>query len=401
MDRQQEKYISFGLLVEPPSSPYGGLPSSSKENVSKYSNSYHCKIEPSRQSEKQRLTCNTKPQSNLIENTFSDMVVYRSVDRSTPLVVLDAANIGWCYGIDSFDATGVCIALDYFRRLSVEVRAFIPAVYLRSKPTDGTRGNAVMITDEMEMLHSLAGSEILTVVPTGDSDDAYILNYARDYNGFVVSNDLFQDHISNMQVKSVQNSMAVWLQEHRCGYAFLQQREFFFNPASSLRTAIDSFKEKQQLLKFAKQFPLSYQKLNDTDLSSQQRPLLVLSSGTIENSSSYGIHTIVNDNSGSCITQPNNFSSANIIKNAANTYSSVIHCITTAINDIVKQQQQQCQCHLNRCSNNNSNSFFLSAATAPIVTTFSSPCSKFCLKYELKCLLLTRASLLLKVRLIL
>lgn len=178
--------------------------------------------------------------ANQIETSFAEMVTERVEDRVVPLVVLDCANIGWCYGVDRFDAQGVIVALLYFQSRHLECQAFIPAAYLRVKPRrfDNLTGNAMMQTDEVESLQRLAASAALTVVPSGDSDDAYILNYARDNNGFVISNDLFHDHLRNIEVDSVRNSMNVWLSEHRCGYAFTSRRDFVFNPCSSLRSAI-------------------------------------------------------------------------------------------------------------------------------------------------------------------
>ena len=179
-------------------------------------------------------------QRESVERTFSDMVEDSPTARYQPLVVLDCANIGWSYGIDSFAAEGVRIVMHYFFELQVEVRAFIPASYLRAKPRDGTSGNALMQTEAVELLSALAGSALLSVVPAGDSDDAYILNYARANNGFVVSNDHFSDHVKGIEVSSVRNSMIVWLQGHRCGYTFASGGEFIFNPCSSLALAINN-----------------------------------------------------------------------------------------------------------------------------------------------------------------
>lgn len=77
-----------------------------------------------------------------IEQSFAEMVTETPLDRAVPLVVLDCANIGWCYGIDSFSAHGVCIAIAYFQSLQVEVQAFLPAAYMRVKPrrTDNISG---------------------------------------------------------------------------------------------------------------------------------------------------------------------------------------------------------------------------------------------------------------------
>jgi hypothetical protein len=178
-------------------------------------------------------------QRDIIQDTFAEMVSDAPSERDVPLVVLDCANIGWNYGREVFDPRGIEIALKYFHGMKIEVQAFLPAGFLRAKPRsiDGTaRGNALMVTDDVELLTTMLQQNLITTVPTGDSDDAYILNYARDNNGFVLSNDLFNDHLNSLTVESVRNSMKVWLRDHRCGYTFTPQGEFLCNPCSELRT---------------------------------------------------------------------------------------------------------------------------------------------------------------------
>lgn len=48
---------------------------------------------------------------------------------------------------------------------------------------------------------------------------AYTFIY-RDNNGFIISNDLFKDHMININVESTRFSMSIWIHEHRCGYTF-------------------------------------------------------------------------------------------------------------------------------------------------------------------------------------
>ena len=127
--------------------------------------------------------------------------------RTLPLVVLDCANIGWNYGNHSFQAGGIEITIKFFQKLHFEIQAFIPAGFLRVKPrqimgnNDNSyknhnknqnydNNNGLMLTDNVEILTILAQKGLISIVPSGDSDDAYILNYARDNNGFVISNRL-------------------------------------------------------------------------------------------------------------------------------------------------------------------------------------------------------------------
>lgn len=174
-------------------------------------------------------------QKNLVGEVFADMVTETPSERPYPLVVLDCANIGHFFGNNNgFDARGVQLALDYFRGMRIEVKAFIPSSYIRIKPKDHSIGNALMQTDDVSLLNSLVDSLQVTVVPAGDSDDAYILNYARNNNGFIVSNDLFNDHVKNLENQNAEKGMRVWLNDNRSGYTFVENREFMINPVSNL-----------------------------------------------------------------------------------------------------------------------------------------------------------------------
>lgn len=90
-----------------------------------------------------------------------------------------------------------------------------------------------MRTEDLEYLESMVQSGNISVVPAGDSDDAYILNYARSHHGYIISNDMFLDHIRNINNESIQLSMKVYLDQFRCGYTFVH-KEFYPNPTSAL-----------------------------------------------------------------------------------------------------------------------------------------------------------------------
>ena len=58
-----------------------------------------------------------------------------------PTVVLDCANIGWAFGMETFSPAGLSIAFQFFRDFHVNVVGFLPASYYTRRPTDGSRGN--------------------------------------------------------------------------------------------------------------------------------------------------------------------------------------------------------------------------------------------------------------------
>lgn len=185
----------------------------------------------------QQLNHNPISPHRRVEEAFQEMVDEQPRERERPLIVLDCANIGWHYADHSkFSAQGVYLAITALRSLhDSDIVAFLPAAYLhRARRIQNQDGAYVeMDTDDWDQLHDLLRHNLLAIVPSGDSDDAYILEYARSHQGFVVSNDLFRDHIAGLEVTSMQLSMQLWLQENRCGYCFVGN-EFYLNPQSSL-----------------------------------------------------------------------------------------------------------------------------------------------------------------------
>ena len=157
-------------------------------------------------------------------------------DSNKPLVVLDCANIGWSYGKNElFNVHGLELVLDYFLKVSIlcKVVAFIPSSYVRYRPNDGTRGNAKMMTEDIDKLESMIKECRISIVPAGDDDDAYILSYAREHHGYILSNDLYNNHIASIENKHVRDIIRSYLNEFRIGYTFVNDT-FYLNPASRL-----------------------------------------------------------------------------------------------------------------------------------------------------------------------
>lgn len=159
--------------------------------------------------------------------------------RDKLLVVIDAANVGWAHGGGSFfSPRGVLVAIETIQNAGtkgsreVEVMSFLPASYVRRRPQKGSNitGNALMVTEEWEMLDNLVSAGSLTLVPAGDHDDVYLISYAKVHNGYVISNDFFADHIDSIKDESKRRSLKLWIQERRCSYVFTKPDEFMLNP---------------------------------------------------------------------------------------------------------------------------------------------------------------------------
>lgn len=209
--QQEGRFLSYGLVVEPPPDD---------EPLPRSNGLSHLPLVPS---------------PVMIEQAFAEMVAEQPAERSKTLVVLDCANIGWHYGGGHFSTFGLILALQQLARAEVEIKAFLPANYVHVRPNASYR--ALTSLEDRLQLESLVKEHVISLVPAVDSDDAYILNFARENNGFVISNDLYRDHIASLPVASVQLSMHVWLQENRCGYTFAGQ-QFVLNPCSALTFAL-------------------------------------------------------------------------------------------------------------------------------------------------------------------
>lgn len=157
-------------------------------------------------------------------------------------VVIDAANVGMhdapdtssaCQGripLNSrIDANRIAAAIEYFRQRNVGVAAFIPAYVLRRKgpASASAKGpgseNVMMQTETQEVLQSLVDSRRLATVPPNDNDDLYILEFAREKNALVVSNDCFRDHCAR------DKSLRLFVAQNRLSYTFFNQ-DFLPNP---------------------------------------------------------------------------------------------------------------------------------------------------------------------------
>jgi len=72
------------------------------------------------------------------------------------------------------------------------------------------------------------------MVPSGDYDDSYSLEYARRHDGLLVSNDQFRDYVLKYPADK-QADVATWIKDHRISFAWVTN-EFLPNPDFHFRT---------------------------------------------------------------------------------------------------------------------------------------------------------------------
>ena len=178
-----------------------------------------------------------------------------------PLVVIDGPNVAFAYAQTLHnnsslsaatstttntrvepDVKGIEIASTYFINAGCRVQIVIPTYWLRKKPKHGTNSsdNALMITEQLEILQRLQSQNLLLCSPPTDDDDAYAIAVARREDArsqkrrapqfeqqtlssnsntstscdvlsvcgaFILSNDLFRDAIR----RDVSSDLSNWL----------------------------------------------------------------------------------------------------------------------------------------------------------------------------------------------
>ncbi|GMF16037.1 unnamed protein product [Phytophthora lilii] len=153
------------------------------------------------------------------------------------LIVIDAPNVAMRHGKGKvFSCAGIELAVNYFQALGHRVVAFIPDYMLQSdeeraqREEQGEVLTAAKIPDDVPLLERLVNKGVLVPTPPQDYDDSYSIQYAGLHDGYVVTNDLFRDHIINMVgPRERKVAMRAWLRAHQISYSWVRN-EFLPNP---------------------------------------------------------------------------------------------------------------------------------------------------------------------------
>ncbi|CAK4716535.1 unnamed protein product [Aphanomyces euteiches] len=119
-----------------------------------------------------------------------------------PVVVLDAANIATIVR-GAVRIQRLLSAFHHFEELGIRCIAFAPGYWIKTKAatprTARTLSSAEMELDqkfEMSLIQQLVLAEKVVLTPPQAHDDLFIIDYAMKHNGFVVTNDMFRDHVA-------------------------------------------------------------------------------------------------------------------------------------------------------------------------------------------------------------
>ena len=59
---------------------------------------------------------------------------------------------------------------------------------------------AVQLPDNIPILQELVTKGLIIPTPPQDYDDSYCIVYAKQHNGYIVTNDMYRDHVKKMDV---------------------------------------------------------------------------------------------------------------------------------------------------------------------------------------------------------
>ncbi|CBJ33805.1 conserved unknown protein [Ectocarpus siliculosus] len=164
----------------------------------------------------------------------------RGAPRSAlPLVVIDVPNVAMRHGLNKkFSCTGVQMAVEYFRTAGHRVLGFLPDYYLDLKRTNGLERakklgvadvKASRLPDDVQLLQRLVDDGLIVSTPPQDYDDSYCIKYAMARDGYVVTNDLYRDHVKGIEGRKKADAARRWIKAHSISYTFVGD-EFFPNP---------------------------------------------------------------------------------------------------------------------------------------------------------------------------
>ena len=114
------------------------------------------------------------------------------------LIVIDGANVAWSAGRVAHPESprpvpaAIITALRFFLRRGHTAVAFVP---------EGRQWLANAGSYAERVLSSYVASGMVVFTPRDDNDDAYMISYAREHDGWILSNDRYRDHATAWAVR--------------------------------------------------------------------------------------------------------------------------------------------------------------------------------------------------------
>jgi hypothetical protein len=154
------------------------------------------------------------------------MPIQLNVKKVKPLILLDASNIAMRHGDKTFSTKGIMIVMDYFTKNGHRVLAFLPEYLFRENVSTSKKR---VVPDDIEYLKKLYSEGLIVQTPPQDYDDSYCIQYCRQNNAFIVTNDLFRDYLEKFNDGIKKKTENLWIIEKRISFTFVKD-EFLPNP---------------------------------------------------------------------------------------------------------------------------------------------------------------------------
>ena len=205
-----------------------GFPAVNNQEIS---NTFHSKGTP----------INITKVENLEENIFDDEknsiigklneknIINIPIEKKKPLIILDASNVAMRHGDQKFSTKGIQIAMDFFSKNGHDVISFLPEYFFRQKDPNSIINKKRVIPDNVEYLNELYKKHLVIQSPPQDYDDSYCIQYAKNHDSFIVTNDLFRDYLEKINDNRKRETERIWIKERSISFTF-NQDEFIPNP---------------------------------------------------------------------------------------------------------------------------------------------------------------------------
>lgn len=127
--------------------------------------------------------------------------------------------------------------IEYWQRKGNKAIVILPDYCFSIEEINRRREKSISLSksktlpDDVLTLIDLQKKGVAFGVPNKDYDDSYMLQYAKEVGGYIISNDRFADHIGKYSNRSgsAKDEVRKWVKTHVISYAFIGEN-FIPNP---------------------------------------------------------------------------------------------------------------------------------------------------------------------------
>ncbi|CAD8104596.1 unnamed protein product [Paramecium sonneborni] len=155
------------------------------------------------------------------------------------LIIIDGMNVAMRYGqeqaqVAKFCSQGLKCALEFWVKKGHEVMIILPDFCFNesdiNKKKESNKNNINKLPDDVKLLLEMKNKGYAYGVPNWNYDDSYMIQFAREKGGLILTNDRYNDHIRALESNIVERErLKEWIRNNCISYTFLQN-ELVPNP---------------------------------------------------------------------------------------------------------------------------------------------------------------------------